>query len=103
MDVRDELITKEDTMEDEPMNCQRCSGLMVSEYEPRHYDGSGEYEPQATAMRRCVTCGNYEDQVILLNRQGPHYRRDDNGKKGTYTRRAVARRKHHQRESWVWA
>lgn len=55
-------------MEDETMRCTRCQGMMVREIENRWF-GVGHIEEGGGELRRCVNCGNVEDQMILCNRR----------------------------------
>jgi hypothetical protein len=47
------------------MNCPRCNGLMVID------QLADPYEDVASDGRRCVNCGDIEDEVILKNRLQP--------------------------------
>ena len=47
-----------------PVKCLRCGGLLVAESCTDFWDDAGNL-----AVRRCVQCGEFVDQVILQNRQ----------------------------------
>lgn len=51
------------------ITCSRCASLMVPTA-PLQFYSSGEDQSEGAfgASYRCVCCGNYEDQTILLNR-----------------------------------
>ncbi len=47
------------------MNCSRCTGCMVEDFLLDMEDSSG---PMWLQARRCMNCGNIDEQVLRNNR-----------------------------------
>ena len=53
--------------------CSKCASLMVSESSAHHHSTDytldlGDVQTMHSCAYRCLTCGNFEDAVVLANR-----------------------------------